>query len=314
MNLLAVLVCVLVQSVLAQRYPHPVCAPHFQYVHLNSKLGWVGLGSTTYLESSSLHNITLEVTYATVELEDYSNLGELEITHFHQLRTFKTDERQWNVLYIVKFSTQNPIPDVIKTVLNGVTLCEDKERALSSQKPVHIRLQLTYNGFTNQQKFIAKVLTEPQHTSTTTKAPPSENQILEMSGPFTVRQLTNRKVFLSKEWLNWYEAKEFCHNHNLTLATIRSEMEDKELNKFHRDALPGDGDRGFWIWIGGSKLTGDWLWLGKDPITYFNWGVGEPNNQSDNESCLMVWVKYNNDTWNDSICKVALPFVCEKRN
>uniref|UniRef100_A0A1B0CKD2 Putative c-type lectin n=1 Tax=Lutzomyia longipalpis TaxID=7200 RepID=A0A1B0CKD2_LUTLO len=306
MNLKGVFICVLVvlvQSVLAQRYPHPVCAPQFQYVHLNSKLGWVGFGSTTFLDSSSLHNITLEVIYATVELENYSNLGELEITHFHQLRTLKTNVRQWNVLYVVKFSTQNPIPDVIKTVLNGVVLCDDKVRASSSQKPVHVRLLLTYNDFLKEQKFTAKVINRfPTGISS------SDISSFNIEG-VVPRQLTGRKVFISKMPLSWFDGQSFCKKNGFTLTSIKSENEDNELNQALKDVLAEDIH---WVWVGGNSFSGEWRWIGDGSLVdYSNWDVkdGEPNNYNNNEHCMHLRVRWIEDKWNDNDCANIFHFV-----
>lgn len=115
-------------TVKTQRIYHPTCSEiglkAFNYVYVNPKLKWVGLGWLWTTYAHRLHNITMDVDFATARLSNSTYLGSLKIISFHRVKSFE-DENEWYLVYEVKFPIQNPLPDVTKLVLNDELLCDD---------------------------------------------------------------------------------------------------------------------------------------------------------------------------------------------
>ena len=58
-----------------------------------------------------------------------------------------------------------------------------------------------------------------------------------------------------------------------------------------------------WYWIGLSKQNDDWVWDNHEPLTYTNWGPGEPDGCCGTDPiCVFnnVWMTLNQ--WNDFSC------------
>ena len=109
--------------------------------------------------------------------------------------------------------------------------------------------------------------------------------------------------FFSKA-LNWNAAKSACGALRSQLVVINSQAEQQAIASkisrttwigMHRD--PKDKSR--WLWVDGSRPT------------YTNWNTGEPNGR--HEECAQMYPKIHGWEWNDAICTVAYPYVCETR-
>ncbi|GAB0097624.1 hypothetical protein DMENIID0001_132840 [Sergentomyia squamirostris] len=153
-------------TVSALRINHPECSGSFLYRYISPKVGWVGFGYYWTEYDHLLHNMTVGINLATEEPSDPNYLGEINMLHFHKLRTTGSRDR-WNVNFEVKFPRQNPTPDVTGVLLNGEELC-NKEGKYTSSKPVKIRLFLEYNDYTKEQRHhaIREVATPaPTYTS-----------------------------------------------------------------------------------------------------------------------------------------------------
>ncbi|XP_055682797.1 perlucin-like protein [Lutzomyia longipalpis] len=112
-------------------------------------------------------------------------------------------------------------------------------------------------------------------------------------------------VFMNmEEKLNWADALESCHRHNMTLVSIRTAEENAAIT----DLLPGRPD----VWIGGYKKNGIWLWTGDgQPMNYTNWSAGEPNSlENDNEDCVHL-TSWDKGKWNDVRCSDRNFYICE---
>lgn len=120
-----------VHFVQAQRVPHPNCTGGFKYIYINSKLQWVGIGWAWTTTFNRIHNVTLDLNFATAPLPNTDYLGSLKILAFHRLKTLKSDEKRWNIIYELKFPIQDPLPDVTWIALNGETICEDRGKLSS---------------------------------------------------------------------------------------------------------------------------------------------------------------------------------------
>ncbi|KAJ8963888.1 hypothetical protein NQ314_005305, partial [Rhamnusium bicolor] len=103
----------------------------------------------------------------------------------------------------------------------------------------------------------------------------------------------------------YFQALEFCHNHQMTLVSIATAEDDKNLRKLlykHTEELNS-------FWTSGRKLDEIWRWLSGEPITYFNWARGEPNT----EDCIEIH-NDENVTWHDRSCKDERYFICERNS
>uniref|UniRef100_A0A1B0DAF4 Uncharacterized protein n=1 Tax=Phlebotomus papatasi TaxID=29031 RepID=A0A1B0DAF4_PHLPP len=159
------IIFVVLFSAKSQRIHHTVCGKGFKYIYVNSKTQWVGMGWLWTTESSKLHNITMNVDFATVKLPDTTYLGSLKIIWFHLLKGLDTDTKRWNLIFEVKFPIQNPLPDVTGVVLNGDVICEDRDKEFTEQKPELVKLRLEYNDYLKENTFTSELVRKPEPTT-----------------------------------------------------------------------------------------------------------------------------------------------------
>jgi len=114
---------------------------------------------------------------------------------------------------------------------------------------------------------------------------------------------------------NWYKAEQYCRFHNMHLASINSEEEQRQLEE-HITGF-GMGNEHFWSSGTDQGEEGKFVWMstGK-PLTYENWNAGEPNNfqyeNGETENCLELWNRDGKGLrWNDTPCSFESYFVCE---
>lgn len=105
----------------------------------------------------------------------------------------------------------------------------------------------------------------------------------------------------------WSSAQTYCRENYVDLATVTSQEENQKLLNAARAFTPAVG------WIGLNRtapLANTWQWSDGEPTGFFNWLIGEPNNQANMENCGMV---RDNGFWNDDPCQSARPFYCSGR-
>ena len=93
--------------------------------------------------------------------------------------------------------------------------------------------------------------------------------------------------------LSWGDAEAACLAAGLQLASVRSAAENALL----KTAAGGNH-----VWIGGTDAAseGTWMWNSSNaPLSYTNWGAGEPNNAMGGEDCLHF---RPSGEWNDDKC------------
>ncbi|XP_026317000.1 C-type lectin 37Db [Hyposmocoma kahamanoa] len=116
---------------------------------------------------------------------------------------------------------------------------------------------------------------------------------------------------------NWFKAQQYCRFHGMHLASISSQKENDELEKYVKDS--GYGREHFWT--SGTDLAeeGNFFWMANGrPLTFVNWNAGEPNNfryeNGEEENCLELWNRDDKGLkWNDSPCSFETFFICEVR-
>jgi len=114
---------------------------------------------------------------------------------------------------------------------------------------------------------------------------------------------------------NWFKAEQYCRFHGMHLASVNSDVEQKNLEE-HITSF-GMGNEHFWSSGTDMAEEGKFFWMstGK-PLTYENWNAGEPNNfkyeNGEGENCLELWNRDGKGLkWNDTPCSFESYFVCE---
>ena len=109
--------------------------------------------------------------------------------------------------------------------------------------------------------------------------------------------------FFSKTRLSWADAAEDCNRRGSHLADLQTKEESDYVNiSAKRDVY----------WLGGNYIArGEnvWVWSSREPFTYTNWGLQQPNGEI-NFNCVMM--SYDN-TWVNRGCSVIHRYICEMR-
>ncbi|XP_055999472.1 galactose-specific lectin nattectin-like isoform X2 [Ostrea edulis] len=109
--------------------------------------------------------------------------------------------------------------------------------------------------------------------------------------------------------LTWTAADKFCRNLSAKLAEIGMKSE----NDFIENILKNNSDTER-AWLGGIRAANgvSWIWsFSEIPLSYKNWGKGEPNNAKGTEDCLEI-EGTRNRRWNDTPCTFSAASLCEK--
>ena len=98
--------------------------------------------------------------------------------------------------------------------------------------------------------------------------------------------------------VTWTEAKTQCENMGGHLVTITSQEEQNFMNSFVQD-------KANLFWIGLHLNQGTWEWITGEPLSYTNWGSGEPNSDFNNtEFCVDMYGRpdryFHLGEWNDA--------------
>lgn len=115
-----------------------------------------------------------------------------------------------------------------------------------------------------------------------------------------------------REGMPWLQAKQYAEAMGGHLVTIHSEAE----NKLVVDLARAEGVQGsFWIGITDEVNEGHFVWVTGEPVTYTNWGPGNPNNYpwgpEGEDYGEIGWYSDNPYLWNDRDGRDPLPFVVE---
>jgi len=130
------------------------------------------------------------------------------------------------------------------------------------------------------------------------------------------------KCFFAIHNVSWTEAKSSCENMNGELATIRSELETRFLNR--TKYIMGVQVTNAWIGLRWKAQNNAWIWIDDVPVSqdepYLRWAPGQPDNWSSHEDCVELSAAdlYENDFgryytgyWNDQSCDLKRDAICQ---
>jgi len=104
---------------------------------------------------------------------------------------------------------------------------------------------------------------------------------------------------VSTEELNFYNADKFCKEHGGFLAEPRT---PEETNLIELLVLP---EEDYWIGLTDVAEEGTFVWVSDfSAPEYTNWGPGQPDDENNNEDCVLLWSK-SGLQWNDDLCTLT---------
>ncbi|CAJ0943713.1 unnamed protein product, partial [Mesorhabditis belari] len=125
---------------------------------------------------------------------------------------------------------------------------------------------------------------------------------------------------------NYQQAADQCTSMDSTLASIRSDEENRVVNEVLQLGIPlTTGVQGGLL---GAKRTGpgasEWMWIDGSPWNYTKWARGEPNNVNGGEFCIETYTDNpsmlkdsTSDTqkWNDASCGLTWrAAICKRKS
>lgn len=110
----------------------------------------------------------------------------------------------------------------------------------------------------------------------------------------------------SDEQLSWFDARVTCHHHGGELASITEKSEQYFIAGRIRNF------QSIGLWLGANDLTreSEWHWNDYSPMSYFNWGTGQPDNLDQKENCALL--AKATSFWYDSDCRTRNGYICKK--
>ena len=97
---------------------------------------------------------------------------------------------------------------------------------------------------------------------------------------------------LFSQTLNWEAAEKHCQGEGGHLASVQS----AEENNF----LTGMTTEMHWLGATDIAFEGDWVWQDGTARVFTDWKAGQPDNNNNNENCLMK--NFQGAQWNDGPC------------
>ncbi|MEB2311807.1 MAG: C-type lectin domain-containing protein [Polyangiaceae bacterium] len=106
--------------------------------------------------------------------------------------------------------------------------------------------------------------------------------------------------------LNWAAASASCQTYGGHLATVSSYGENAFL-----EGLSTSAYRNAWIGLYRSASNCAWRWADAEPVTFTDWGSGQPDGACGTDDCAQLWSSVNFH-WDDSPwCTSSNRYFCE---
>mgnify|MGYP000551343615 CR=1 FL=1 len=107
----------------------------------------------------------------------------------------------------------------------------------------------------------------------------------------------------------WGTAFDTCAQHGFSLTSIQSAQENQTL--FGQMQMSGFSDT--WIGLNDLNQEGSFEWSDQSPMTYTQWGDGEPNDGRRNgEDCGIILMENRQSNWDDRPCSHQYSYICER--
>lgn len=101
------------------------------------------------------------------------------------------------------------------------------------------------------------------------------------------------------------DAQQICTQAGGQLASPRSAAENEAVRQ-----LASAQNKSAFLSMTDAKTEGKFTYPSGESLVYSNWAPGEPNNSSNREDCIEIFV---NGKWNDTECKGTRLVICEFR-
>jgi hypothetical protein len=106
--------------------------------------------------------------------------------------------------------------------------------------------------------------------------------------------------------VTWDEARDACVARGAPLVKIEDAAENGGI---HDWMVVSNWDSDVWIGLRDvGETVMEWEWTDGTPMSYHNWGLGQPS--SSEEDCVEHVAA--NGSWNDLVCEASRSFVCEE--
>jgi hypothetical protein len=125
----------------------------------------------------------------------------------------------------------------------------------------------------------------------------SQAQVQLLTGPIINPE--NGHYYYMTTVASWTSAESFAESLGCHLATIRNAQEDSWV---YNTFTGMDGAQNLWVGLNDLQHKGTYSWADGEPITYLNWGPGEPDDSGGIEDCVRYFEPSSPKagTWNDA--------------
>ena len=115
------------------------------------------------------------------------------------------------------------------------------------------------------------------------------------------------EYILSRQKLNWNNARESCQQQNGALASIGNANENSRIL-----GLINSSNDDYWIGLNDIEMEGTFKWSSSNSIPRFKyWAKDEPSDNIGKENCVEMRKTFK-FMWNDLTCNSKKRFICEK--
>ncbi|MHA2316473.1 MAG: lectin-like protein [Candidatus Hodarchaeales archaeon] len=136
-----------------------------------------------------------------------------------------------------------------------------------------------------------------------------KNALVSSKNTFVRDNFNGHRYELIQDTRTWSDAKIDCESRGGYLVTITSQEE----NDFITNLI---GSNHVWIGFTDETTEGDWQWVTGEPVTYTNWGGGQPDDWDVGEDYAELGDSeyWSGIHWNDCPTGMGNYYVCEFEN